>query len=783
MVTLLLKLIMGMTFIETVLLDSGLHVILLLLPLYYLLYKPLQVRTHVAETAQNELTTLSLNLEQIVNERSSDLIKEINLSHNHEQSLRERENELERSLLTQAIFNKLLFLSLENLPLNDSLERFLNLISSFPWFELQPKGAVFLKDPGSDHLLMICQRDLAPALLNHCARVPYGTCLCGLAAKSGQVVYAENVDNRHHIQYDGMCNHGHYCVPIFSQNHEMLGVFTLYLKEGQKREPIIEETLLAAAGVVGNIIEHKLATELLRHERDRNQQYLDIMGTMMVALNSQGTITLINQFGASILEYDENELLGRNWFKTCVPAELSDEAERFFDNIMTGHFESFKIYENQIVTATGNKRLLLFRNALIHDDSGKVTGLLFAGTDITERKAAEQEREALQNQLRQAQKMEAIGTLAGGIAHDFNNILTAILGYAEMAQDEISTDSVVHEDMEQVIVASKRARDLIKHILAFSRQVEQNRIPMLMAPILKEAIKLLRASIPANIVIKQAIYQESGSVLADPVQIHQILMNLCTNAVHAMEEKGGTLEIRLEDVTLTEDDTYSLAEIKPGRYARLQVVDNGHGLNQETIKRIFDPYFTTKPVGKGTGLGLSVVHGIIKSYNGAIRVESERNHGSVFSIFIPIVEIAEDPASNTSQEIRGGNEKILVIDDEPTITHLIEKILNKLGYQVTTSNKSIEALKTFKTNQQAFDLIITDQAMPGLTGGDLAKEVLRIRPDMPIILCTGYSETLNEESAKRIGILEYILKPILKQDLALTVRKVLDNARKRLKPL
>ena len=408
------------------------------------------------------------------------------------------------------------------------------------------------------------------------------------------------------------------------------------------------------------------------------------------------------------------------------------------------------------------------------DFNGKTFIMNFA-RDISERKTAEQENRKLESQLAQAQKMESIGTLAGGIAHDFNNILTAILGYSDLARYTLPPGSPTIEKINEVIKAGNRARELVKQILTFSRQAPQDRGPVQVQLIAKETVKLLRASIPAFIEIRQDIPSDCGSVMGNPTQIHQILMNLCTNGYHAMRNKEGVLGIKLAPVHISAEDIMTNLNLVPGNYLQIEVSDTGHGMDKATQEKIFDPYFTTKPQGEGTGMGLSVVHGIVKSYGGHISVYSEPGKGSTFHVYLPMIDSPNLNAIADLEVIRTGNERILLVDDEEQIVLLEKELLEGLGYRVTTHISPEATLAEFRQHPEAFDLVITDMAMPKLTGTQLTHELLTIRPDLPIILCTGFSETVNAEIAKTLGIKEFIMKPVLRNELAKTIRKVLDH--------
>ena len=408
----------------------------------------------------------------------------------------------------------------------------------------------------------------------------------------------------------------------------------------------------------------------------------------------------------------------------------------------------------------------------IMNDDGKITGNSAVIRDITARKK-------LEFQLQQSQKMEAVGTLAGGIAHDFNNILTAILGYTELSMLALPPKAdQAKSDLQEVLKACERARQLVKQILTFSRHSEHERKPLRLQYIIKEALKLLRSSLPTTIEIRQDIDDDCGPILADPTQIHQIIMNLCTNAYHAMRNHGGVLGIALTSIDMDANYANGVIGFQPGKYLKLEISDTGSGIKPEFIEKVFEPYFTTKKKGEGTGLGLSVVHGIVNKHGGQITVYSEPGEGTTFKIYFPMLDLdgVDSNIDNPDKKVKlpHGTERLLVVDDEDVIINLNSLILKKLGYQVTGLTSSNEALQLFTKQPDAFDLVITDMTMPELTGLDLARGILALRPDIPIILCSGFSEIVNDKSAKELGIKEYLMKPIERKKLAMAVRKALD---------
>ena len=397
-------------------------------------------------------------------------------------------------------------------------------------------------------------------------------------------------------------------------------------------------------------------------------------------------------------------------------------------------------------------------------------------TDKTEQKAMEAEREKLQAQFQQSQKMEAIGTLAGGIAHDFNNILYPIMGYTEMAIDQTPEEGQVRKYLNEVLASTRRATELVKQILSFSRSETSEQRPFKVQPIVKEAIKLLRSTIPSTVEIRHEIDDACGPLIGDPTEIHQIMLNLCINAHHAMETTGGEIRIRLTEMKVMPEHMVAKTGAAPGRYLLLSVGDTGPGIPSDILDQIFEPYFTTKPAGKGTGLGLSVVYRIVKNLGGEILVKAEPGRGTRFDLYLPTrrVQVREEPPQPV-KDVRGGSERVLVVDDETPIVLMLERLLSRLGYDVVARTDSVEALRLFSEAPDRFDLVITDMSMPHIRGDRLARKLIAIRPDIPVIICTGHSELVDEEAAETIGIKAFIMKPIAGGRLDATIRFVLDG--------
>jgi len=427
-------------------------------------------------------------------------------------------------------------------------------------------------------------------------------------------------------------------------------------------------------------------------------------------------------------------------------------------------------YELELETLRedGNRGWMWVHGEVVRDARGAIVGLRGAAQDITERKQMEE-------QLRQSQKMESIGILAGGIAHDFNNIMGIILGNTELALEDVPESNPTHTNLEEIRKASLRAASIVKQLLSFTRITDQKLQPIEIAPVIKDALKFLRSTIPATIDIEQDICVTDETILADPTQINQIMMNLCINASYAMEQTGGKLTITVENVLLGNSLAKDYPDLKSGKYVKIAVSDTGPGIDSKIIDRIFEPYFTTKEIGKGSGMGLAVVHGIVKSHSGSIKVDSTLGKGTQFSILFPLAQGKAAVEAETIQEIPRGSETILFVDDEISIVNMVKRMFERLGYKVQTATTPQDALDRFALNPDHFDLVITDMTMPQMTGVKLSEKLMEIRPDIPIIVCTGHSALVDEEKAKELGLAAYIMKPISIRETAQTIRKVLDR--------
>jgi PAS domain S-box-containing protein len=524
-------------------------------------------------------------------------------------------------------------------------------------------------------------------------------------------------------------------------------------------------------GVFRDITERRLANEKLRGTEKKYRELAESLPQVIFEIDLNGTLKYLNQTGFRLFGYTPEEISkGFNVLEAFIPENRDRLA---IDIMLNVQGERFGRKDYTAVRKDGTKFPVgVHANRVMSGQTAVgVRGILI---DLTATRRAEEEKRKLEIQLQQAQKMEAIGALAGGIAHDFNNILSAIIGYTELAMLNEGVSNSENE-LNQALIAANRAKDLVKQILAFSRQTDEERMPVRVALVAREAVKFLRATIPATIEIKTRLDEKSGAVLANSVELHQIIMNLCTNAQHAIGEQAGLLEVEVQNTEIGLAQKNDVIDLEIGSYVKLSVRDTGYGMGPDTIKRIFDPYFTTKEKGVGTGLGLAVVHGIVKKCGGAIRVESELGKGTTFHIYLPKVDMTASIKAEQPKTIVGGSERILFVDDEKMLVDIGQQALQRLGYDVVSRTSPIEALELFKAKPDFFDLVITDKTMPGMTGDALVKELLSIRPNLPVIICTGYSQTIDHERAKQKGIKAFVMKPLLISEIAAAVRKVLDN--------
>jgi len=555
-----------------------------------------------------------------------------------------------------------------------------------------------------------------------------------------------------------------------------------FLSEKKDGTPVWGEVRVALAAyrgrsaIVGNLVdvtERKRAEASRRESEERFRVLFESAPDAYFLHDADGVLIDVNRKAEEVSGYSRDELLGRSMLESPLVASgqgpsVASIIERNRRGQTTGPEEL------ELVRKDGSPLSAEVRTHPIRLQGHTVTMAIVR--DISQQKRAEQEAARLEARVQQAQKMEAIGTLAGGIAHDFNNILSAIVGYTEMAGAELPLGFQGREDLDEVLKAASRAKDLVKQILTFSRQSEREVKPLRVDLVVKEALHMLRSSLPSSIEIRQSVDSDLPAVVGDPTQVYQIMMNLCANAAQAIEDEHGSIEVVLDAVRLDSTDAAKASDLLPGPYVRLRVSDTGSGMRPETQERIFDPYFTTKEAAAGTGLGLAVVYGIVKECGGGISVESRPGHGSTFTVYIPATEKEEASSTRATRDhLPSGRERVLFLDDEPAIVALGRQYLAPLGYEVTGSQCPLEALEAFRRDPRHFDVVVTDMTMPHMTGDELAVEMLSIRPDLPIVLCTGYSRRISERRAREMGIRAFVMKPLTRMELARTVRHVLDE--------
>jgi PAS domain S-box-containing protein len=564
-------------------------------------------------------------------------------------------------------------------------------------------------------------------------------------------------------------------LPLCSEDR-CIGGLSIYASESDAFDAAEIELLMGLADdmaygitAIRTRLERSRSREFLIESEKRYRTLFNSASDAIFVCHCDGQFIDVNRKACELLGYSREALIEMTMDDICKKTQCDPRQFEALSDDKNMVIETEYIRQDGAeVPVEANTRKIRHSNDM---------AILTIARDISERRRAEEEKNKLWRQLQEAQKRQALGTMAGGIAHDFNNILFPIMGYIEMTMDELPEDSKGKKQLAEAMKGAKRARELVQHILTFSRNTGQEFISLTLQPLIKETLKLIRATLPANIRIRQNIDISCGTILANPTQIHQVLMNLCTNAWHAMREKGGTLEVALKEVRVESD---SGLELRPNNYLRLTISDTGHGMTREVMERIFDPYFTTKKPGEGTGLGLAVVFGIVRSCKGQIQVYSEPDIGTTFHVYLPRIESGQDAgfSDKIPEPICGGVERILLIDDEEPIILMLAQMLEKLGYHVIAQKDSVEALELFRSQSDKFDLVITDQSMPNLSGDQLAVKLKEIRADIPIALCSGFSDMLTRERAKQSGIDYFIMKPVIKRELAETLRQILDVNRK-----
>lgn len=531
--------------------------------------------------------------------------------------------------------------------------------------------------------------------------------------------------------------------------------------------------LLGYLALQRDVTDRKAAEAAIRQSEAQFRAVVETINEGLIVTDVEGRITYVNPRMAEFCGSKVSDVLGKSVLDYVAPHWRDQVAQRMRERIDFGHSSR---YEIEIMRADGGYVWVQVGASPWKDSEGRTIGTFAVLSDVSDRKHSEEVRANLENQLRQAQKMEAIGTLAGGIAHDFNNILTPIIAYTDLVLAQIEEESQVREDLQKVMSAAQRAKELVKQILTFSRQTEQTRYPLQVSSIVKEALKLLRASLPSTIEIVESI-EQTNEIIADPTQIHQIILNLSTNAFWAMKEYGGKLIVTLEDVEFLPETPLPCLDLVPGKYVRLTIRDTGCGMSPDVLSRVFEPFFTTKSVGEGTGLGLPVVHGIVTSSGGSIRVESEPGVGTSFEIYFPSAPKSDSLEQNYLPEPPHSTGHLLVIDDEAEIAAACSRALERYGYHVTSRTSSQDALDAFVALSDEIDAVVTDFTMPHMTGLQLARKIRAYRADIPIIVMTGYSPFVNESNWKDLGFDAFVPKPIVIKELASAVYDSLNMSK------
>ncbi len=521
--------------------------------------------------------------------------------------------------------------------------------------------------------------------------------------------------------------------------------------------------LVGFVSIISDITEQLALQEKIRKERDLAQHYLDVAQFMMVVLDASGKITLLNRKTCDVLGYTADQLLNKNWFEMCLPADQRQPVFQVFQRLMKGEIEIAEQYENPVLTSTGEERLILWRNTIQHDPAGNVCGTISSGEDITEKRLAKEEKAKFYEQIRRAQKMEALGRLTSGIAHDFNNILASILGYADLTLDGLTKlgDDELIRYINEVINEGEKARDLITQMLAFARSTPSGDTAISPAPLVKELAKMIQASLPNTIELAINAEADIPKVLIDPSQLHQTVLNACINARDALEQGHGNITINISHITDLQAKCNSCHEMFEGDFIEIAVADDGHGIEPFNIDHMFEPFFSTKDNRKNSGMGLATAHGIIHEHRGHILVDSIVDYGTTMRLLLPAY--SEQKTAKSSLAKQSAN--ILIIEDEETIANLQSELLQTKGFKTTVFSDTHEALKRFKATPDKFDCVVIDESMPSLSGIEFSKQALQLRPETPIILCSTNAQVYKQDTLAELGIRGQLQKPFSSEQL------------------
>ncbi len=556
--------------------------------------------------------------------------------------------------------------------------------------------------------------------------------------------------------------------PFRAANEEVLSTNEELQSVNEELEAAKEELEASNEELIAMNEELKTSNMELAAARDFAENLLETANAIIIILDKEARITNLNQYAQNITGYSRADVLGRNWFDLFIPASDREKIPVVFMDVLNRLPHAFE-NENTLVTRDGKEILVRWSNNVVKDSFGEITGVLSIGMDITEKKMMEE-------QFRHSAKMKAVGQLAGGIAHDFNNILHMIIGNTELVMDDVPHESLLHKNLEEIKSAGLRAAGIVSQLLTFSRKAPCELQVVNARKVIEDSLAFLRSSIPSSIEIKQHLAINDVNIMADPVQINQVLINICTNAYQAMEKTGGTLTIKAQKISVTALAAVIKPDLSESDYLEMIISDTGSGIDPAIKDRIFDPYFTTRDFGEGSGFGLAVVQGIVKKHKGAIHVESRQGKGTVFTIYLPVSTGKPAEATVSSPEkMPGGTESILFIDDEPSIIHMIQKVLTRLGYRVTTFPDPEQALEYFSKDPSCCDLVLTDMTMPGMNGIQLTRKIKSLRRDIPVIVCTGHNPEINENIARANQVHALAMKPVSIKALARMIRDALDR--------
>lgn len=683
------------------------------------------------------------------------------------------EAEIARSNESQNAMNNQLRLSMENHTITEFFSKTLDLILSLKWLGFNPKGSIFLADDANNILKMVAHKGFSPEIIEKCSTVPYGHCLCGKVVSNQEIQFADCINEDHERLYEGITEHGHYCVPIIS-GERILGVINLYVKEGHIRNAIEVDFLHAIANTIAGTIEHKRAEEELQRTNILLDSIIEnVPNTIFLKDADTLRYIIFNRASEELLGYLKSEMIGKNnddLFQPQQAAIYNENDRKILESKIVMEFP-----EMQLITHNNEEKTLHTWLVPIMDSHGEPRYLLGISEDITIQKRIEEERADLENKMRQQQRLESVGQLAAGVAHDFNNLLTGIKGLTQFSHDSIPEGTQTRSDLAEVLLLAKRAEDLTRQLLAFSRLQTLQPVVVDINDLVGNITKMLGRLIGEQIDFKFIPNTNIGTVKADPGQMEQVLVNLAINARDAMPD-GGKLTIETFDTYIDEEYARTHAGTIAGSYVMITITDTGSGMDESVLEHIFEPFFTTKGIGKGTGLGLATVYGIIKQHGGNIWVYSEKDKGTSFKIYLPQVDekiIAQSAVSQ--QEIISGTETILVVEDEETVRNIARRILELQGYKVLTASLPSEAISILEEYGDKIDLLLTDVVMPEQTGPQLYKYIHEKQPNLRVLFMSGYPDNANIRHKMLDPNAQFIQKPFKYDSLGKKIREVLDE--------